>query len=281
MSLVNALLRKLFDIVLYPFQGLHPLVGLIVLAVPISVLMLLVFKKTSNQKKLTDVKGRIHSSLFEIRLFNDDLAAIFRAQGEILRNNLAYLGLSLVPLAWMIVPFVLIIGQLEFRYGYQGLRPGEETLVRVRLTEDWREKMPPGNAAFERPPLTLEIPDGLELTSPGVWLPALNEMAWRLEPRQWGDYELRVKLGGESFGKSLRVSDDVVRCSPERVSDGLLDQLLHPAEKPLRKGTVAGISVDYARAGAEFFDLSSWVWIFFGITIVLAFALRKPFKVTI
>lgn len=281
MSLVNALLRRLFDIVLYPFQGLHPLVGLIVLAVPISILMLLVFKKTSNQKKLADVKGRIHSGLFEIRLFNDDLAAIFRAQGEILRNNLTYLGLSLVPLAWMIVPFVLIIGQLEFRYGYQGLRPGEETLVRVRLTEDWREKTPSGNAAFARPPLALEIPEGLELTSPGVWLPALNEMAWRLEPRQWGNYELRVKFGDESFGKSLRVSDDVVRRSPERVSGGPLDQLLHPAEKPLRKGPVAGISVDYPRAGAEFFDLSSWVWIFFGITIVLAFALRKPFKVTI
>jgi hypothetical protein len=281
MSLVNALLRKLFDIVLYPFQGLHPLVGLIVLAVPISILMLLVFKKTSNQKKLADVKGRIHSGLFEIRLFNDDLAAIFRAQGEILRNNLTYLGLSLVPLAWMIVPFVLIIGQLEFRYGYQGLRPGEETLVTVRLAEDWREE-PSAGGGSARPPLTLEIPEGLELTSPGVWLPALNEMAWRLEPRQWGNYELRVKFGEEDpVGKSLRVSDDVVRRSPERVSGGPLDQLLHPAEKSLRKGPVAGISVDYARAGAEFFDLSSWVWIFFGITIVLAFALRKPFKVTI
>lgn len=281
MSLVNALLRKLFDIVLYPFQGLHPLVGLIVLAVPISILMLLVFKKTSNQKKLADVKGRIHSSLFEIRLFNDDLGAIFRAQGEILRNNMTYLGLSLVPLAWMIIPFILIIGQLEFRYGYQGLRPGEETLVKVQLADDWREAPAAGAAASARPPLTLEIPKGLELTSPGVWLPSLNEMVWRLEPRERGDYELRVKFGEDSFGKSLRVTEDVVRRSPERVSGGLLEQLLHPAEKPLPPSAVAAISVGYPRAGAEFFDLSSWVWIFFGITIVLAFALRKPFKVTI
>ncbi len=280
MSLVNALLRKLLDIVLFPFQGLHPLVGLIVFAIPISVLMLLVFKKTSNQERLADVKGRIHSGLFEIRLFNDDLGAIFRAQGDILRNNLSYLGLSLVPLAWMIIPFIFLNGQLEFHYGYQGLSPGEETLVRVQLADDWRAEASAGGGS-ERPPLTLEVPEGLEVTSPGVWLPALNEMAWRLEPQEWGDYELRVKFGDESYGKSLRVSDDVVRRSPERISGGPLEQLLHPAEKPLRKGPIAAISVGYPRAGAEFFDLSSWVWIFFGITIVLAFALRKPFKVTI
>jgi uncharacterized membrane protein (DUF106 family) len=280
MSLVNALLRKLFDIVLFPFRGLHPLVGLIVLAIPISVLMLLVFKRTSNQEKLADVKGKIFSGLFEIRLFNDDLGAIFRAQGDILRHNLSYLGLSLVPLAWMIIPFILLIGQLQFHYGYQGLHPGKETLVKVQLADDWREQASTGGGSA-RPPLALEVPEGLELTSPGVWLPALNEMAWRLEPRQRGNYELRVKFGDESYGKSLRVSDDVVRRSPERISGGPLDQLLHPAEKPLRKGPIAAIFVDYPRAGGEFFDLSSWVWIFFGLTIVLAFALRKPFKVTI
>ena len=56
--------------------------------------MLIVFKKTSNQARLEAVKKQIHACLFELRLFSDDLPAILRAQGEILRHNLRYLGLS-------------------------------------------------------------------------------------------------------------------------------------------------------------------------------------------
>ena len=35
----------------------------------------------------------------------------------------------------MIVPFVLIIAQLQFHYGYQGLEPGSPVLVKVELDE--------------------------------------------------------------------------------------------------------------------------------------------------
>ncbi len=39
-----------------------------------------------------------------MRLYNDDLPALLRAQGEALRHNLSYVGLSLVPLLITAVP---------------------------------------------------------------------------------------------------------------------------------------------------------------------------------
>ena len=108
MSILNAALRFVFDAVLYPFRELHPLVGLILVSLVFGVFALLVFKWTSNQVGLDQVKRRIHAGLFEIRLFNDNLMAIFRAFFEILRHNLTYLRLAFIPLLWMIVPFVLI-----------------------------------------------------------------------------------------------------------------------------------------------------------------------------
>ena len=95
--MVNAALRALFDALLLPFRSLPPIVGLLVVSLVVSIGMLLVFKRTSNQARLEAVKRQIHACLFEIRLFNDDLPAILRAQVEILRHNLRYLGLSLVP----------------------------------------------------------------------------------------------------------------------------------------------------------------------------------------
>ena len=100
--------------------------GLAVVSLATAIVMLArSFKRTSNQTRLAAVKRQIHAALFEIRLFNDDLRAIFRAQREMLRHNLTYLRLSLVPMLWMIVPLVLVIAQLQFHYGYAGLEVGQ------------------------------------------------------------------------------------------------------------------------------------------------------------
>ena len=97
MSLINGILGPVFDLLLYPFRGMHPLVGLTVVSAIAAVGMLLGYKATSNQPAIERVKRKIAAGLFEIRLFNDDLYAILRAQGSILRNNLEYMRLNLVP----------------------------------------------------------------------------------------------------------------------------------------------------------------------------------------
>jgi hypothetical protein len=87
---------------------------LTVVSLLVSMLMLVVFKRTSNQTKLDRVKRQIHASLFEIRLWNDDFGAILRAQLDILRHNLGYLRLSMVPLLFLLPPLALVIAQLQF-----------------------------------------------------------------------------------------------------------------------------------------------------------------------
>ncbi len=275
MSTLNAILRRLFDAALYPFRELHPLVGLTVVSLVVGIGMLLVFKATSNQEKLGAVKRKIHAGLFEIRLFNDDLRAILRAQGDILRHNLTYIRLSAVPLLWMIVPFVLIVAQLQFHYGYRGLEPGAQTLVKVELAE----------AGDGRPAIELTAPEGITIEAGPVWIPPLRELSWRISARRPGDYELALTAGGETYTKSVRVSDAVVRRSPVRLEPGFVNQLLYPAEDPLpASAPIRAVTVTYpeGNAGIEGWE-GEWTWmiLFILLSIVFAFALRKPLKVTI
>src|SRR4249920_997963 len=115
---LNGILDSVFDALLRPLARLPPLASLAIVSLATAVIMLLVVRRTSNQHALDQVKRQIHAALFEIRLFNDDLRAIFRAQADMLRHNLTYLRLSLAPMIWMFVPFVLVIAQLQFQYGY-------------------------------------------------------------------------------------------------------------------------------------------------------------------
>lgn len=277
MSLLNALLRVVFDGLLWPFHGLAPWVGLTVVSILTAILMLLLFKKTSNQDKLEAVKRRIHAGLFEIRLFNDDLRAILRAQAEILRANLKYLGLSLVPMVFILPPLVLIMAQLQFQYGYRGLERGATALLEVELAGEGDDPL------AERPNLTLQLPTGLRLDSPPVWIPSEREMVWRLVAEGDGELEALIGLDGERYSKSVRVAEGLSRRSPERRRGTFLNQLLYPAEAPLPKdGPIEAIRVGYpgADVGFLFWETHWMVW-FFLLSIVFAFLLRNRFGVTI
>jgi len=235
--------------------------------------MLMVFKRTSNQTALEAVKRRIHASLFEIRLWNDDLRAIFRAQFDILRHNLTYLRLSLVPMFWMFVPFVLVVAQLQFHYGYDTLEPGDHALVKVQLRE---------GTAGVRPDLVLDAPAGIRVETPGVWIADEREMAWRIAVEEQGDYQLTIRLDGQSFPKSLKVGGGVELLSPIRHGRGLVDQILYPAEGPLPGDTaIEAIHVGYRDRSVSLlgFELHWLLW-FLILSIAFAFALRGRMGVT-
>jgi hypothetical protein len=275
MSAVNAALRPVFDLLLAPFAGGPPIVSLVLVSLLVSVLMLVVFKRTSNQAALAAVKRQIHAGLFEIRLFNDDLRAILRAQGEILRHNLTYLRLSLWPMVFLLPPLVLVIAQLQFHYGYEGLRPGQKALLQVDLA--------PGAGGGARPAAALEVPAGLLAETKAVWIPAESQLFWRLVAEREGDYEIGLDVAGAHVTKTVRVTPRTVRLSPVRVDSGFLSQLLYPAEPPLPAGSpVRAVHLSYP--GREVSVLGygmHWMIPFFVLSIAFAFALRGVFKVTI
>lgn len=278
MSWINSSLRLAFDAILAPFSGMPEMVGIGVVALVCSIGMLWIFKRTSNQEALAAVKSRIHAGLFEIRLFNDDLRAIFRAQTEILKANARYLWLSLPPLLWIIIPIFFVVAQLQFHYGFEGLAPGEPALVTVRLAED-AEVL----ASETKPPATLEVPDGLEVEAGPVWAPKLREMTWRIGARAPGDYRAIVTFVGEEIEKTIVVTDEVTRLSPNRVAKGFLAELIYPAEPAFESSLgISSIDVSYPDREVSFFGWRThWIIAFFILTIAFAFLLRNPMGVTI
>jgi hypothetical protein len=274
MSVLNAALRLAFDLLLAPFAGLPPIVSLVLVCLLVSVLMLVVFKRTSNQAALAVVKRKIHAGLFEIRLFNDDLRAILRAQNEILRHNLTYLRLSLWPMLFLLPPLVLVIAQLQFHYGYEGLRPGQRALLEVDLAPE---------AAGARPRVALDVPAGLRAETEAVWVKAESQLVWRLVAERDGDYEVGLQIdGAPRVTKTVRVTPRTVRLSPERASSGFLSQLLYPAEPPLPPGPVRAVRLSYPGREVEVLGYGMhWMIPFFALSIAFAFALRGVFKVTI
>jgi hypothetical protein len=270
----NAALGSVFDLILRPLAALPPLASLAIISLVTAILMLLVVRRTSNQRALDQVKRRIHAALFEIRLFNDDLSAIFRAQADMLRHNLTYLRLSLAPMLWMFVPFLLVVAQLQFQYGYDGLEIGRPVLLTAHVRAA-------GGTDGDVP--RLEAPAGMRADTDAVWFPAAQDVMWRITPQAPGDYELRLHVGGQVLTKTVHVSSRVARRSPARLEAGLVNEILYPAEPPLpANAPITTISIPYPEREIDVFGWRfNWLVVFFVLSLVFAFALRTPFGVTL
>ena len=106
---------------------------------------------------------------------------------------------------------------------------------------------------------------------------------WRITPQTEGEYELRLLIGGQTITKTVRVASRVARRSPERLESGLINEILYPAEPPLPPdGPVTAITIPYPERDINLFGWRlNWLVVFFALSIVFAFVLRKPFGVTL
>lgn len=278
MTILNDLLRPIFDWLQYPLRELPSFVGILIWSIPVGVFALWVFGKTSNQDRIAEVKRRIYAGLFEIRLFNDDLRAIMQAQKEIFWHVLHYQALALKPMIFILPPLVLVMVQLHQFYGFRGLQPGESILLTVQLEED-------AVALGQRPEISLETPTGLHTEMAAVWVPSLAQISWRIGIDDPGDYELLIGIDGDAVTKTLRATDLIERLSPERPPRTIIDQLEWPSEKPLdRNGPVRSITLGYpdGTVGLLGWNIEwRWAWmvLFFVLTMVVALILRKPMGV--
>ncbi|HOW85321.1 MAG TPA: hypothetical protein P5119_08255 [Candidatus Aminicenantes bacterium] len=275
MAIVNLVFGGIVGAVLWPFRTLSPWAGMVAVSFLTALLMLEVYKLTSNQAAIRRAKDLIKAHLYEMRLYKDDMRITLGAQRAILKANLSYLAANLKPLAVMIVPLVLILAQLSVWYDRAPLRPGQETLVKARLE---------GTADPVGAGLDLEVPPGLEITAPAVRIPDLHEVVWRIKAVAPGSGRLTVRSGGTALGKAVVVGDGPLRRVSAIASRGSFSKrVLYPGEGPLPAGSpVRSIEILYPAGRLAAFGLNvHWLIAYLVLSIVFGFAFKGVFKVEI
>ncbi len=275
MWFVNSFLNKFFSLLFSPFRHLNPWFGMVFVSFLTGLLMLLIFRLTSNQAGIKNVKDKIKAHLLELRLFNDNLNVSLKAQSQILRYNLRYIGYSFKPLLVMIIPLILILVQLNVWFGYEPILPGESAILKVKLEE---------TAKLLELPATVEPPVGIMVETPALRVEDEKEIDWRIRADSRGVHELNLKIGGQTSMKSIAVGvGPLDRISPIMVKRGLLREVLYPGEKPLpSSGLVKSIEISYSPKRMNLFGLRvHWLIAYFALSIIIGFALKRPFKVEI
>ena len=129
--------------------------------------------------------NRILAHVLELRLFLDEPRLIWNAQRDLLRENLRLFGQIALP-SLIAAPLLgLIMWQADAVYGRAPLRAGEAVVVTAHVKA--------GDLAQVR----MEAPADIAIETPGVRVPRLREVSWRIRPLRPFSGRLRVNIDAE------------------------------------------------------------------------------------
>ena len=277
MTWINHGLGGLVGAVLSPFRLLPPIVGLSVVSLLAAIGMLLVFRATSNQPAIADVKRRSTQAFSKSGCSTMTSGRCSPRSWTSCGTTSHTCGCRWRRCCGCSFRSCCSSRSCSSTTVTTASSPGQSAVVKVRLKQG---ASPPSGAA---PALALEAPSGLRVQTPLVWIPSEREAAWRIGTEKPGDYHLTVRLDGTSATKLVRVSEQVGWRTPERLEAGFLNEVLYPAEAPIEANVpIESIELAYPEREISLFGYPvHWMIAFFALSLVFAFALKSRFGVVI
>lgn len=255
--------------------GWSPLAVLLLVSIGLGIVMTVVFRFTSNQRKLRRLADLSRAEVLAIRLFKDEPVTMFRALGRLLRHSAKRLWYSLPPMLAMFVPFVLLLTHLSLWYEYRPLQVGELAVVELQLAEDaWTQYQ---NIAPETPrALAVETKPLRDDKEKSIW--------WRIQALQPTPAVLRWQFGAHEVEKEVVVAKHAaafVPVSSRRPGAGWLDRVFNPGEDALGAASpVRGITIYHEQRSTPIFGRNVPWWLtLIAVSIVTALVMRPLVRV--
>jgi uncharacterized membrane protein (DUF106 family) len=263
---------QFFNFILRPFENGHAHAGLILVSIVTGTVMLFLFKLTSNQQAMKEVKTRISAYFLEMRLYKEDISVVMASQRRILRANMGYMKLAVIPALVMIVPVVLIMVQLSLRYGQVGFRPGDTVMVKVQAED---------GVDVVRNRMTLKVGSGIEKASPAVRIPSLNETDWKIKLTDRGIHDLTLETATGDVTVPVYTTERLVPKYGTFKKASFWETIFNPGAPRIPEAVpIEAIKILYPEMSFSWgFITLSWLWSFLIISMAFGVILKFVFGV--
>ena len=237
------------------------------------VLLLFIFKYTSNQKAIAGVRDDIKAHMLALKLFKDSISVTLRAQGRVFRGAFLLLFYAIVPMLVMIVPVTLLLGQMGVWYQARPLMMGEEAVVVVSLND---------STAGNLSKVSIASMPGAEVSIGPVKVPSKSQVYWKIKAVEKVEEGITFEVDGQKFEKQLATGKGFIRLSAKRPGANFAEIMLHPIEQPFAADSVVkSISIDYPQRESCTSGTDWWLIYFFVASMVFALVFKPFLKVKI
>ncbi|MBN2301032.1 MAG: hypothetical protein JXN60_00815 [Lentisphaerae bacterium] len=249
-----------------PIARLSPWLSNTIIAIPVGVLILVIFKYASNQKAIGRARDRITANILGIRLFKNNIATVLRSQLNVIMLALLTMIYSLLPLLIMTLPLILLLSQMALWYQWQPLQPGERALIVATIDAEPETPLPESE---------IIAITGAHVVAGPIHIPSKQQIIWQIEARSTGYHEAILRIGQHTTSKEFAVGQWPMRVSVTKPGRHWWHILLNPYEGTVGKSNLLSVSIDYSNRLNGFGGSSSWLLVFFASSFASAL-LFKP-----
>lgn len=180
---------------------LNPLLGslgyfwtLMVLVFIITLIITLIYKYTTNQSLMKDLKAELKSFQKQIKELRDQPQKAREVQKKMMQTNSKYMMHSFKPMLFTFLPIIIFFGWMSSHLGYYPIMPSEEFSISMEFNEGIG-----GDVELVLP--DVEVLNGL--TQPIQ----AGQATWVLKG-EVGEYQLNFKFNDKIYSNVVLISDE-------------------------------------------------------------------------
>ena len=112
-TIFNQIMNTIFNGLLIIFSTIPPVWGLLFISVLTGVIMLILFKWSSDQDRIEKTKERMKGHLLELLLYRDDIRLSLSGLKDLFVRNLQYILFVMKSMIFIIPMMIFVILELE------------------------------------------------------------------------------------------------------------------------------------------------------------------------
>lgn len=237
-----------------PLLNLSYFWAIVILSFILALLISLIYKYTTNQSLMRDLKSETKELQKEMKQLKHDPKAMMQVQKKAMETNMKYMMHSMRPMLFTFIPIIIIFGWMSAHFAYLPITPGQEFTTSI-FVED------------EDANVTLNVPEGLELISEKTQKITAGEAKWKLKGGA-GTYLLEYDYKGQKETKEIIITEDKEYVEPVKsIKEG-----------NVKKITVSNEPVKIINLYFRGWQLG-WVGTYIIFSIIFSLIIRKSLKI--
>lgn len=218
-------MTNILDSIFNPWLGLAfslpPFWAILVISAFITILVTVVYKFTTNQREMKQIKEDLKKYQKEMRE-TKDTKKLMNIQKKALDLNMKYMGSSFKSTLYTFIPIIIIFAWLNMHVAYYPILPNTQFTETAAFADGAR-----GN-------VTLHSIPQLEILNSSTQEIANNAAVWNLKGDA-GEYTLVVDYNTEEYNQTVLITTDKTYLPPQKIiTDSKLktltngNQVIHP-----------------------------------------------------
>jgi len=229
--------------------------ALLILSFIISVVIVVIYKYTTNQQMMKQLKEEMKECQKQAKELKQHPEKALEAQKKAMQCNMKYMSHSMKSTLITFLPIIIIFGWMNAHLAFEPIMPGQQFSMLVNLEK--------GSAGV----VDASVPDGILLVGNKTAEIANNQALFAMKAEKEGSYLIEFDADNQTYTKELLVTKE--RAYSPQVQ-------LYKNQPPVKSIAIGYTPVKVIKLG--FLNLS-WLWSYIIFSIVFSMVLRKIMKV--